>query len=115
MLYEVITDANTYLGWYLDFDTEAGERVHQAPFLRVDRIIFATVTPNEDPCSAGGSSWIYELDRFSGARLANQTPFDYNNDGLFDSQDFVGSPKTPGSAIRVKGGGINYLGPTGVA
>lgn len=107
-------DPNTYLGWYLDFDTEAGERVHQAPFLRADRIVFATVTPNEDPCSAGGSSWIYELDRFSGSRLKNQTPFDYNNDGLFDSQDYVGDPKTPGSGIRVKGGGINYLGPTGV-
>jgi type IV pilus assembly protein PilY1 len=106
--------ANTYLGWYMDFNTEAGERVHQAPFLRLDRIIFATVTPNDDPCSAGGSSWIYELDRYSGSRLKNQTPFDYNNDGLFDSQDYVGSPQTPGSGIRVKGGGINYLGPTGV-
>ncbi|KAA3650043.1 MAG: hypothetical protein DWQ11_17290 [Proteobacteria bacterium] len=109
--------ANTYLGWYLDFDTESGERISQAPFLRVDRVIFVTVTPNDDPCSAGGSSWIYELDRFSGARLKDQTPFDYNNDGVFNSADFVpgsGTGKVPGSAIRIKGGGINYLGPTGV-
>ena len=110
---------DTHLGWYLDFNTEAGERVHQSPFLRADRLIFVTVTPSSDPCEEGGTSWLYELEALSGSRLSD-TPFDYNVDGKFDKSDYVpfdlngdgtvdADEKVPGSGIRVKDTGVYYL------
>lgn len=100
-----------HMGWYLDFSTEAGERVHQSPFVRGDRIIFATVTPKDDPCSAGGSSWIYELDANSGSRL-DTSPWDYNQDrsvtSAGDTAKLAGKD-VPGSAIRNPAGGVVYI------
>lgn len=46
-------------GWYLDFP--ANERIITKPLLVYDRLIFPTVIPTDDPCSAGGSGWIMEL------------------------------------------------------
>lgn len=106
-----------HLGWFIDL-TESGERVHQAPLLRSGRIIFVTVTPSSDPCSAGGTSWLMELNASDGARL-NYSPFDYNNDGVINTTDHVNTSfdlngdgevtaadRGPGSGIRQKMGGI---------
>lgn len=104
-----------HLGWYLDLKTESGERVHQAPFLRGDRVVFVTVTPSTNPCKAGGASWIYEILATSGSRLKNLTPFDYNEDGKFNNDDFVdedgvaGGDKVPASGIRFENAGVYYL------
>jgi type IV pilus assembly protein PilY1 len=83
-------------GWYLDLVWKAanngpgakGERVVSRPIVRGDRVIFTTLIPNPDPCSYGGSSWIMELNTFSGSRL-NYTVFDLNADGDFSGLDFV--------------------------
>ena len=93
-------------GWYIDLP-ESGERVHQEPLLRHGRIIFVTVTPSDDPCKSGGSSWLMELDAYSGSRLG-QTPFDYNGDGVFGEQDLVteSGEVLPGAGIRLDGSGI---------
>ena len=109
---------DTHLGWYHDFNTEPGERVHQSPFIRGSTLVFVTVTPSDDPCSEGGTSWLYEIDALSGSRLP-RTPFDYNFDGKFNDDDLVPinldndgltpDEKVPGSAIRVKNGGVYYL------
>jgi type IV pilus assembly protein PilY1 len=83
-------------GWYLDLVYKsafggpgpAGERVVARAIVRGDRVIFASLTPNVDPCDYGGSSWIMELNTFSGGRL-NYTVFDVNADGDFDSDDYI--------------------------
>jgi type IV pilus assembly protein PilY1 len=100
----------SHMGWYIDFSTESGERVHQAPFLRDNRIVFVTVTPSTDPCSAGGTSWLYELNGMSGSRLT-MSPFDYNGDNSIGSLDYavVGGKSMPGSAIRNEATGVSYL------
>ena len=93
-------------GWFMDFDSGAfpGERMVAAPLARNGRIIFSTLVPEADPCSFGGTSWLMEMDAQSGARLT-VTPFDYNNDGLLNNEDWVdtdgdGKRDTPGSGIR---------------
>src|SRR5690606_20837934 len=53
-------------GWYMDLP-ETGERQISTPILRGGRIIFTTVTPSGDACSAGGSSWLMEIDAVSGS------------------------------------------------
>jgi type IV pilus assembly protein PilY1 len=106
---------NEAMGWYIDLNTEAGERVHQAPIVRGDRVIFVTVTPSLDPCAAGGASWIYEFQANSGSRLLTTTPFDYNGDTKLDKSDFVQKPgglagdMIPASGIRFDGAGVVYL------
>lgn len=114
-------DWSTHKGWFLDFDTEAGERVFQKPILRAGRIIFVSSTPSDNPCKAGGSSWIYELDAYSGARL-NESPFDYNGDNIINLSDFLlitgpagSTPADAGSGIRIKGDvGMVFLSDTSI-
>jgi len=83
-------DWTTDRGWYIDlrFGTEFGERVVVNPLIRNDRIIFVTQTPDEDPCSAGGTSWIMEINANDGNRL-DVPPFDVNGDGYIDDNDIV--------------------------
>jgi len=63
-------------GWFLDFDTDMGERVVVKPILRFDRLIFPTLIPSAIPCQFGGRSWLMELiavgDRFIGEDLLGE-------------------------------------------
>jgi len=99
-------------GWFMDLvNTEGGntdnkgERVVFEPILRNDRVIFTTLIPSLDECAAGGSGWLMEVSAISGARLTD-SPFDTNNDGIFNSEDLIefGEGFLPASGIR-KGGG----------
>jgi type IV pilus assembly protein PilY1 len=83
-------------GWYLDLVWDSanggpgpqGERVTARALVRGDRVIFTSLIPSSDACSAGGTSWLYEVNTLSGSRLSYAV-FDINNDGKFDSNDFV--------------------------
>jgi type IV pilus assembly protein PilY1 len=79
-------------GWYLDLvppsGIAAGERAVSLPLLRAGRIIFTTVIPSADPCLAGGTSWLMELDAFTGGNL-NYAVLDTNGDGEFNNADKV--------------------------
>lgn len=92
-------------GWYLDLvppgGSNQGERVVSAPLLRFGRAIFSTLIPFADPCSAGGTSWLMELDAQTGARLGYSV-FDLNKDGLFNTADYAnaGNSSTPVSGLK---------------
>ena len=79
-------------GWYLDLvppsGTAAGERAVSLPLLRAGRIIFTTIIPSADPCLAGGTSWLMEMDSVTGGNL-NYPVLDVNGDGEFNSADRV--------------------------
>ncbi len=77
----------THQGWFIDLP-EAGERVDVNPIIRDGRFVFVTRTPSSDPCSAGGESWLMELNYLNGGYL-DTTPFDVNNDGVLDSDDYI--------------------------
>ncbi len=90
-------------GWYLNLqspDGYQGERQVSNTAVRAGRVIFTTLIPDEDPCESGGSSWLMELDALSGGRLT-ETPFDLNNDGVFDEGDYVVAPD--GTRVPVSG------------
>ena len=130
------TDANTagarypaagdVRGWFIDLildpDGEEaaepeGERVVVAPQVRQGRVVFVSMIPG-DCCSAGGESWINALDAIDGSRL-DFTPFDFNLDGFFDTNDLIkvagdSGPRQTGSSIRIltdNGSGI-YAAPS---
>jgi len=100
-------DWTTDRGWFMDlrYGTEYGERVVVNPLIRNNRIIFVTQTPDDDPCSAGGTSWIMEMSANDGNRL-DVPPFDVNGDGYIDDNDvvqYLGSD-TITSGVRSKSG-----------
>lgn len=82
------------LGWFMDLP-ESGERVFQRPIVRSGRLIFRTVTPSVDPCAAGGTSWLMEVDPVTGGRILMDI-FDLNQDGFFDESDRVNNVQVSG-------------------
>lgn len=98
-----VTSANAFTtqsGWYLDLIAPTptgyqGEKQVTNPIIRDGKVVFTTLIPNSDPCGAGGSSWLMELDMLSGSRLG-QAPFDINNDGQFTAADMVTLPASAG-------------------
>jgi type IV pilus assembly protein PilY1 len=101
----------TNRGWYMDFldpptpGTFVGEMQVSNSVLRNGRIVFTTLIPDADPCSAGGSSWLMEMDALSGSRLT-ESPFDPNEDGVFSETDWVTITLPDGSKITVPASGI---------
>ena len=80
-------------GWLLNLappdNTAKSERVISAPLVRGDLIIFATLTPNPDPCEAGGTGILMELDATTGQAASGNPAFDVDNNGIVDKNDEV--------------------------
>lgn len=88
-------------GWKMDLIDSSvgdnqGERVVSQAILRSGRIIFTTIIPSDNSCTAGGSSWIMELDAISGSRLM-ESAFDLNSDYLFNSEDLINAGDLDGN------------------
>jgi len=94
----------TKRGWYMDLiysGSNGGEVIATDPIVRSDRVIFISTLPAATACSAGGNSWIYELDYADGSRLP-MAPIDVNGDGEIDSLDNAGS--TPFGGMKTDNG-----------
>lgn len=78
-------DWATQKGWTAKFPG-AAERVVSDPVLRDGRVIMTSIIPSDAVCTAGGTSWLNEVDWLTGGLLASP-PFDTNNDGVVDSSD----------------------------
>jgi type IV pilus assembly protein PilY1 len=84
-------DWSTKEGWYIDLvspNGAEGERVVHPPKIWFDRVRFYTLIPSDNPCSAGVSGWLMELDYMSGKRLS-YTLYDLNGDGNIDADDQI--------------------------
>lgn len=109
MTWKTTSSSAGYIGWYLDLPT-TGERSVTDPVLRDGRIIFTSLVPSSDPCTAGGDGWLMELDATSGGRL-DTTPFDVNNNGTFDTNDNLCiSSCGSSSQVSVPAGGQRFSG-----
>jgi len=103
------------LGWYINLiengaSSNFGERVVQPAIVRNGTVIFVTLIPSSSSCTAGGTSWIMELDAATGGRL-NQSPIDFNGDNQFNSSDYV-ALTVAGKTTMVAAGG--FQSPTGI-
>lgn len=94
-----VTPANQR-GWFLEMPNSGdggapnspvagtGEKIVFDPLISTGKIVFTTLLPSTQPCDAGGTSYIMDMDPVSGSRLSF-SPFDLNNDSNFTSADFV--------------------------
>jgi type IV pilus assembly protein PilY1 len=90
---------DNHQGWYIDLTVggdNQGERQITNSILRDGKVIFTTLISSLAVCDSGGTGWLMELDARNGGR-PNQTPFDINQDGIFDDNDLVLSPTAGGS------------------
>lgn len=56
-----IGDAGGYGGWYVNLWNEDAERVTKRAVVVAETVIFTSFAPLDDPCVAGGISWLYQL------------------------------------------------------
>ncbi|MGH8693890.1 MAG: pilus assembly protein, partial [Burkholderiales bacterium] len=65
-------DWNTKNGWYVDLNplnSTPGERVNIEPQLVLGTLLVVTNVPNQDACTIGGESWVYQFNYQSGRYL----------------------------------------------
>lgn len=92
-----------HYGWYLDLkvgNALEGEMVVTNPYVTDGVLIASTLTPNEDPCEDGVTTWLLTLDPTTGGALAS-VALDLNNDGVVDSQDSYDGASV--SAVQMDG------------
>ncbi|WP_417499033.1 pilus assembly protein [Methylophaga sp.] len=100
-------------GWYVDLVSassgeNSGERQVSEAIIRDEKVIFTSLVPSEDACDFGGSSWLMELDYYTGLPL-NYQPLDINGDGVIDANDLYvdtdgdGEPDTEVPVVAAKG------------
>ena len=109
-------DWSRHLGWYMDLDQPASERIVRKPILRNGKIIYTSLLPvldADDPCVSESQSWLMELDALSGAAL-DYANFDLDGDGKFDTNDWVvdksGGSGTSGGGETKPPSGIRFDG-----
>lgn len=54
-------DYSTKKGWYIDLPT-SGERINTDPAIGLTTLVFTTNVPNSNPCTPGGTSYLYAMD-----------------------------------------------------
>lgn len=66
------TDWSADGGWYVDFPS-TGERVNLDPQLVLGTLVVTTNVPNNNACTAGGDSWIYQFNYRTGQAVSSAT------------------------------------------
>ena len=77
-------------GWIFDlnYPTAQGERVVSAPLVRRGLVVFESLIPSANQCTALPTSNLFELGAFNGGQTV-MAAFDINDDGKVDNQDKV--------------------------
>ncbi len=79
----------TNKGWYVDLTLNSGERVVTDPRLESGgTLVLTSYVPSTDPCSAGGSSYLYMLNYATGGSFTSPQ-FDLNGDHVINGSDSV--------------------------
>jgi type IV pilus assembly protein PilY1 len=96
------------VGWYLDLDMHAGERIVSNVILRDGVLIAIGFIPSQADCSSGGDSIFMELNAFTGGTIGS-IQFDLNEDGIIDEDDQV-EVEIDGQKIKLPPSGRKLAG-----
>lgn len=83
------TGAGQYMGWKVNFPTAGERHITSAQYLSDNRVLFVTSIPSDDPCAAGGDSWLWQLNTNNGGPPPSSV-FDTDGDGNFTPADNAG-------------------------
>ncbi|NOQ95444.1 MAG: PQQ-binding-like beta-propeller repeat protein, partial [Desulfobacterales bacterium] len=75
------------VGWYFDLPI-SGERVVSDVMIRENKVIVLSYMAEGDPCGAGGTTIIHEIDACTGARLVDPQ-FDIDGSGTIGTGDMI--------------------------
>ena len=99
----------SHAGWYYDLPYN-GERIVNDVQLRDGRLAVICLRPGPDPCSDDSSSFLLELNAFTGGGMSAAT-FDVNEDGVIDTADTVLTEyDEDGNPVRIPPAGIEMPG-----
>ncbi len=99
----------SHAGWYYDLPLK-GERIVNDVQLRDGRLVVICFRPSPDPCSDDSTSFLLELNAFTGGAMSAAT-FDVNEDGVIDTADTVLTEyDEDGNAVRMPPAGIEMPG-----
>ena len=84
-------------GWFMNLP-DPGERQVTDPAIRGDLVFFNTMTPDSNPCNAGGTSWLMVADWLTGGR-PSEVAFDLNRDAAIDDKDEIGGEPAAGMEL----------------
>ncbi len=105
---DLSTTVDNNAGWYFDLPN-SGERVVSRMMIRAGRAIYISFTPQDSPCSTGGTSIPHFASAANGGRM-NAPVVDINNDGVIDSNDLVTVTDASGNSASVAISGIQFDG-----
>jgi len=105
-----LSDIGTsHAGWYYDLPL-GGERIINDLLLRDGRLAVTCFRPGPDPCSDGSSSFLMELNAFTGGSTL-EVIYDINQDGIIDVADTVITGyDADGNPVRIPPAGIKMQG-----
>ncbi|MEO1202329.1 MAG: PilC/PilY family type IV pilus protein [Pseudomonadota bacterium] len=92
-------DYSVSKGWYIDLP-DPGERQVTDAVIRGNLVFFNTITPDSNPCEAGGTSWLMVAEWETGG-APPEVAFDINNDFAIDDLDTINDESAAG--IQVTG------------
>ena len=84
-------------GWYMDFP-DPGERIVTDAIIRGDLVFFNSMTPDTNPCQAGGSGWLMVAKWINGG-MPSEVAFDLNGDSQLDNDDTINGNAAAGVLI----------------
>lgn len=90
-------DYSSNHGWYMTFP-DSGERLVTDPVIRGDLVFFNTMTPDTNPCQAGGVGWLMVAKWNNGGR-PDEVAFDISNDSQLDGLDEINGEAAAGVEI----------------
>lgn len=83
--------------------TLAGEMVVNNMAARGNTLLLSTLTPNDDPCQAGATTWFYGVSAHTGGRTPKNI-LDLNNDRVFNGLDQFNNRVVSGRRFNAPGG-----------
>ena len=90
-------DFTSQFGWFMELP-ESGERLITDPVIRGDLVFFNTMTPDNNPCEAGGTGFLMVAKWINGGR-PDEVAFDISNDSQLDGLDEINNEAAAGIEI----------------
>ena len=105
---DLSTSVDNNAGWYFDLP-KPGERVVSRIMIRDGKAIYTSFTPQDSPCSTGGTSIVHLVSAADGGRM-DAPVVDSNNDDSINSNDLVTVTDASGNSVSVAISGVQFEG-----